>query len=99
MRPGVWLRGRISVMMDRATTQQREPLEAKIADEWKIVEGQKDLQATRTFVSMFDVPFKVGRDARLHLAESIMAKNDKSAYLESAFNLEHLRVAPYLTQP
>src|SRR5262249_23518561 len=94
----VWLRGRISAMMERATPQQREPLEAKIADEWKIVEGKKDLEAIRTFVSMFDVPFKVGREARLHLAESIMAKNERNAYLEAELNLEQLRVAPYRSE-
>jgi outer membrane protein assembly factor BamB len=94
---GVWLRGRISAMMTRATSQQREPLEAKIAEEWKVVEAKKDLDAIRTFVSMFDVPFKVGREARLHLAESIMARNDKNAYLEAELNLEQLRVEPYLS--
>jgi outer membrane protein assembly factor BamB len=95
----VWLRGRISAMMERATSQQREPLEAKIAEEWKVVEGKKDMEAIRTFVSMFDVPFKVGREARLKLAESIMAKNDKDAYLEAELNLEQLRVSPYRDEP
>lgn len=91
----VWLRGRISAMMERATPKQREPLEARIAEEWKIIEGKKDLESIRTFVSMFDVPFKVGREARLRLAESIMAQNNKDAYLEAELNLEQLRVAPY----
>lgn len=95
----VWLRGRISTMMARATPQQREPLEAKIAEEWKNVQGRNDVDAVRTFVGMFDVPFRVGREARLKLAESIMTRNDKAAYLEAELNLGQLRVGDYRNDP
>ena len=86
----VWLRGRISAMIAKADAKQRAPLEAKIADEWKAVKAKKDLEAIRSFVGMFDVPFTVGREARLHLAEAIIERNDKTAFLEAEMNLEQL---------
>jgi tetratricopeptide (TPR) repeat protein len=95
----VWLRGRISAMMAKASPEQREPLEKQIAAEWKAVEAKKDIDAMRTFVGMFDVPFKVGREARLRLAEAIMDKKDRGAYLEAELNLEQLRVAGYRKDP
>jgi outer membrane protein assembly factor BamB len=86
----VWLRGRISGMMAKATPEQREPLEAKIAEEWKIVDAKKDVEAIRSFVGMFDVPFRVGREARIRLAESIMDRNDRPAFLEAELLLEQV---------
>jgi tetratricopeptide (TPR) repeat protein len=94
-----WLRGRIAAMMSRATPQQREPLEDKIAEEWKVVQSKNDIEAIRTFVGMFDVPFKVGREARLRLADAIMNAKDKNAFLEAELNLEQLRVPPYRQEP
>lgn len=86
----VWLRGRVSAMIGKATPDQREPLEKKIAEEWKTVEAKKDIEAIRSFVGMFDVPFEVGREARLQLAENIMERNDKAAYLEAELSLQQL---------
>ncbi|MFO0969658.1 MAG: PQQ-binding-like beta-propeller repeat protein [Gemmataceae bacterium] len=91
----IWLRARIGDMMAKATPEQREPLNRKIADEWKIVEAKKDVGEIRYFVSMFDVPFNVGRDARLRLAESIIAKGDKGAFLEAEMRLEELRISKF----
>jgi hypothetical protein len=64
----VWLRGRISGMLAKATPEQKAPLETKIAEEWKAVEAKKNVDEIRSFVGMFDVPFRVGREARLRLA-------------------------------
>jgi outer membrane protein assembly factor BamB/tetratricopeptide (TPR) repeat protein len=86
----VWLRGRISAMISRASAEQRAPLEAKIGEEWKQVMAKKDLDSIRSFVGMFDVPFQVGREARLHLAETVIERNDKKAFLEAEMNLEQL---------
>src|SRR5262249_37258443 len=79
----VWPRGRTAAMMAKATPKQREPLEAKIAEEWKAVKAKSDLGSVRRFIDMFDVPFGVGREARLHLASAIMADNLENAYLEA----------------
>ena len=60
--------------MAKATPEQRKPLDDRIAEEWKAVQSKNDLDAVRQFASMFDVPFTVGREARLELAEAILAK-------------------------
>ncbi len=86
----VWLRGRVSAMIAKAAPKQRAPLEAKIAEEWQAVKAKKDLDAMRSFVGMFDVPFTVGREARIHLADTIIERNDKTAFLEAEMNLEQL---------
>ena len=87
----VWLRGRISAMFARATPQQREPLDRKIAEDWKAVQAQKDVDALRAFVGMFDVAFDVGREARLRLAEAIIERNDRGSFLEAELSLLQLR--------
>jgi outer membrane protein assembly factor BamB/tetratricopeptide (TPR) repeat protein len=87
----VWLRGRIAAMMARATPEQRRPLEEKIAQEWQAVRARNDIDAIRSFAGMFDVPFAVGRQARLELANAIIDKQDRSAYLEAELDLEQLR--------
>lgn len=87
----VWLRGRVSAMFAKATADQRTPLERKILEEWKVVEAKKDPNAIRSFVGMFDVPFPVGREARLRLAESIIEQNARNDFLEAELNLQQLR--------
>lgn len=91
----VWLRGRISAMIGKAPKEQRDPLEKKIAEEWKTVAAKNDVNAIRSFVDMFDVPFGVGRDARIRLAENIMERGDKGSYLEAELSLQQLRGTDY----
>ncbi|MCI0638280.1 MAG: PQQ-binding-like beta-propeller repeat protein [Gemmataceae bacterium] len=95
----VWLRGRVSAMIAKATAEQRAPLERKIEEEWKQVEAKKDLDAIRSFVGMFDVPFVVGREARLQLADTIMERNERSSFLEAELNLQQLRGPEYRKDP
>lgn len=91
----VWLRGRISGMLAKAAPAQREPLDAKIAEEWKAVAARKDVEAIRSFVGMFDVPVKVGREARIRLAETIMERNDRDAFLEAELLLFQVTGSEY----
>lgn len=91
----VWLRGRVSAMFAKATPQERDPLEKKIVEEWKAVEAKKDANAIRSFVGMFDVPFPVGREARIRLAESIIEQNARNDFLEAELNLLQLRTAEF----
>jgi outer membrane protein assembly factor BamB len=95
----VWLRGRIAAMISHAAPEQRKPLEEKIAEEWRAVQVKNDLDAIRTFVGMFDVPFTVGREARLQLADAILARNERAAFLEAELNLEQLRGADLKNDP
>jgi outer membrane protein assembly factor BamB/tetratricopeptide (TPR) repeat protein len=95
----VWLRGRISGMMAKATAEQKEPLEAKITEEWKAVEAKKDLNAIRSFVGMFDVPFRVGREARVRLAETIMDRNERPAFLEAELSLYQVMGSEFRSDP
>lgn len=95
----VWLRGRISAMLANAKPAQREPLEAKIADEWKTVEAKKDLDAIRTFVGMFDTPVRVGREARVKLAQIIIERNDRAGYLEAELSLLQVFGSEFGTDP
>jgi tetratricopeptide (TPR) repeat protein len=95
----VWLRGRVSAMIAKATPEEREPLERKIAEEWRVVEAKKDVDAIRSFVGMFDVPFTVGREARLKLAETIMENNDRPNFLEAELSLYQMRGPEYKSDP
>ncbi|MSQ93449.1 MAG: hypothetical protein EXR98_02710 [Gemmataceae bacterium] len=95
----VWLRGRVSGMIAKAPLAQREPLEAKIAEEWKIVEAKKDLDAIRSFAGMFDTPFKVGREARVQLAETIMERNERASFLEAELSLHQVMGSDFRADP
>ena len=79
----IWLRGRISGMLAGANVEQRARLDAKIAEEWRAVEAKKDVEAVRSFVSMFDASGRVGCEARVRLALSVLEKNDRAAFLEA----------------
>src|SRR5581483_137883 len=95
----VWLKGRISAMMAKANPAQRLPLEEKIAAEWKLVQAKKDIDSIRSFVSMFDVPFAVGRDARLQLASTILERNERASFLEAELNLQQLCAGEFKKDP
>jgi outer membrane protein assembly factor BamB/tetratricopeptide (TPR) repeat protein len=95
----LWLRGRIGAMFDKANAQQRVALEAKIAEEWAAVKTRDDVDAIRQFTGMFDVPFAVGREARLELANAVIAKKEKAAFLEAELNLQQLRVPQFRSDP
>jgi outer membrane protein assembly factor BamB len=87
----VWLRARMSSMFAAAKNEeQKKPLEKKIEEEWAKVRDSGQVDAIRGFVAMFDSPFKVGREARLKLADAIIAKNDRGGFLEAELNLEQL---------
>jgi len=95
----VWLRGRISGMLSKAPPAQKAPLEDKIAEEWKIVDAKKNVDEIRSFVGMFDVPFRVGREARVRLAESIMEGNEKANFLEAEMLLHQVMAGEFRADP
>src|SRR5262249_8691938 len=86
---------RVMNMLSKATPEQKQSLEAKICEEWKAVEVKSDPEAIRSFVGMFDVPFEVGRQARLKLAEFVVEKKASASYLEAELLLHQLRVPAY----
>jgi outer membrane protein assembly factor BamB len=97
--PTVWVKGRVAAMIANATAAQRKPLENKIAKEWNAIQSKNDMDAIRRFVNTFDVAFPVGRQARLRLADVIMEKHDKSAFLEAELALLQLKVADLAKDP
>lgn len=76
-RPDVWARGRINHMLAKATPEQRKPLEEKAMKEWEDVKKAGDLEKIRSFVRVFGTAFAAGNDARLLLAEKLIATNNE----------------------
>ena len=97
----LWLRGRISAMFEKAKNnpQQQAALEKKIEEEWSSVKSKDDVEAIRQFTGMFDVPFAVGREARVELANVIISKKEKEAYLEAELSLQQLRTPAFRKDP
>lgn len=95
----VWLRGRISGMLTKATPEQKAPLETKIAQDWEKVNASNDIDTIRSFVGMFDTPFKVGREARVRLAETIMDRNNRTDFLEAELYLHQVLGSDFRTDP
>jgi outer membrane protein assembly factor BamB len=95
----LWLRARIGAMFESASPAQRRGLEAKIAEQWKAVQQTKDVKAIRDFAGMFDVPFAVGRQARLELADSILSAGTRDEFLEAELSLMQLRAPAFKADP
>jgi outer membrane protein assembly factor BamB len=75
-RPDVWARGRINHMLAKATPEQRKPLEEKALKEWEDVKKSGDVEKIRSFVRVFGTAFAAGNEARLLLAEKLIATNN-----------------------
>jgi outer membrane protein assembly factor BamB len=91
----VWAQGRIGAMIRKAPAEQRARLEQKIGERWKEVReaagSNPDLEPVRRFVAVFGVQSKVGRDARLYLAERLMNENGAHTLIEAEQQLLALR--------
>jgi outer membrane protein assembly factor BamB len=87
-RPDVWAQGRIAALVAKATPEQRKPLEAEIARRWQSVRDDKDPNSLPRFVAAFGSLFAAGREARLQLAERLMAG---STFLDAELHLLQLR--------
>jgi outer membrane protein assembly factor BamB len=94
-RPDVWARGRIGAMMARATPEKRKPLEDKIAEQWKTLQNSDDVEALENFVAVFGTAFEVGKEAKIRLAEKLMAESRadrmQAAHLRAQLLLLQLR--------
>jgi outer membrane protein assembly factor BamB len=92
--PDVWSRGRIIAMMNRATPENRQPLEKLIADKWNNLRETNDLQELRSFVRMFGSVSDAGKEARLELVERLMEQKDSGEehpLLEAELELNQFR--------
>jgi outer membrane protein assembly factor BamB len=83
----VWARGRIKAMMEKATEEQRKPLEDVIAGKWAEVKGSGDIEKLRHFVNMFGETAAIGKEGRLYLAERLMEREGKADLLDSETQL------------
>jgi outer membrane protein assembly factor BamB len=92
--PDVWSRGRILAMMNKATPEERAPLEKLIADKWAKLRETNDLGELRAFVRMFGSASDAGKEARLQLVERLMEQrdgNDEHPLLEAELELNQFR--------
>jgi outer membrane protein assembly factor BamB/tetratricopeptide (TPR) repeat protein len=96
--PDVWSRGRIIAMMNKATPENRRPLEKLIAEKWTKLRETNDLQELRAFVRMFGSVSDAGKEARLELAERLMERKDSSdehPLLEAELELNQFRTGKH----
>jgi len=90
--PPVWVRGRIGHMFDKATPEQRKPLEEKAARQWAEIKKADELERIRAFVDVFGNRFAAGNEARLTLAEKLIATNNEEDLRDAENILLGLRV-------
>ncbi len=92
--PDVWVRGRIADMMQKATPENRQPLEKLIAEKWDKLRQTNDLSELRSFVRTFGSVSIAGKEARLELAERLMERKDNGdehPLLEAELELNQFR--------
>jgi outer membrane protein assembly factor BamB len=85
--PNVWARGRIMAMISKAKPADKKPLEDRIARQWTTVKSTGDLEKIRSFVSVFGSMFAAGQEARLTLAEKLIAAAGDEDLREAKLNL------------
>ena len=91
-RPDVWARGRIANMIRKAKTEtQKKELEDRIGVEWVKIKDTNDLEKFRRFVRLFGGMFTTGNEARLMLAERLLATNNEDDLREASSILMTLR--------
>jgi outer membrane protein assembly factor BamB len=96
--PDVWSRGRILAMMNKATPENRAPLEKLIADKWDKLRETNDLNELRAFVRMFGSASDAGKEARLQLVERLMEQhgsNNEHPLLEAELELNQFRTGQH----
>lgn len=71
-RPDLWVQGRMTAMLSKATAEQRQQLEQEVATRWRALQDTQDVETLRRFVGAFGSLFIVGREAQLVLAERLL---------------------------
>lgn len=88
-RPELWVQGRLTALLSRATPEQRQMLEEEIGRRWESIRA-KGLDDVRRFVATFGVLASIGRQARFELVERLL---EAGADLEADLHLQQLRAA------
>jgi tetratricopeptide (TPR) repeat protein len=92
VRDDVWARGRIESMVRRTSDPTtRKALDERVNREWEAVKGGNDLNRLRRFVAVFGPYFRVGAEAELALAETLVRTHDEKDAREAQTLLAHLR--------
>jgi len=86
----VWAQGRIKAMLERATPEQRKPLEELSKGKWKEVKDSGDLDKQRRFVEMFGSTAASGKEGRLYLADRLMERESNAALLDTELQFYQL---------
>jgi outer membrane protein assembly factor BamB len=89
-RPDAWAQGRIASLLAQAAPEQRRALEEEIARAGKELRARDDLAALERFVALFG-GCDAGREARLELAERLIADPERGRFLEAELHLLQLR--------
>jgi outer membrane protein assembly factor BamB len=91
--PDVWSQGRIAAMVANATPENRKPLEDLINRKWQElrISEKASVDDLRNFVKTFGSLFRVGKEARLILAERLMEEAGPRSLLEAELELSLLR--------
>ncbi len=86
IRRDIWIRGRISDLLKKATPQHRKQLEEEMRRRLKEAQDRKDTQSLRDFVTLY-AGTAIGREAALLLAEQLMKHRE---FLEADLRLQAL---------
>jgi outer membrane protein assembly factor BamB len=91
VRLDVWARGRVQELLRKANPEQRKQLEEEIERRRNKAEGGRSSAELRAFLALFGPESAAGREARLALAERLIADRDPGALLEAEKVLNALR--------
>jgi outer membrane protein assembly factor BamB len=83
----VWAQGRIAALVSSANPEQRRPLEEAIVGKWTEVKDAADVEKLRHFVTLFGSSLPIACEARLHLAQRLMAREGKADLLDAERHL------------
>ena len=83
VRADVWVQGRLTALLASAAPEKRKVLEEAMAGTWNKVKEGKDVEKVRHVVNLFSPSWRIGREARLRLAELLVTQTGKAGLLDA----------------
>jgi outer membrane protein assembly factor BamB/tetratricopeptide (TPR) repeat protein len=79
----VWVQGRITALFQRLQAEETRGLQTEITREWQRIQGSEEIDTLESFVALYGPVATVGNEARLQLAERLLAEREHGRFLEA----------------
>jgi outer membrane protein assembly factor BamB len=90
VRSDVWIQERVGALYEQAGAVERQAIEEAAARQWRLVQNAADETAVRRFLTLYGLAGALAHEARLRLAELLLAEPERGRLLEAESHLLRL---------